>query len=118
MQKLSVSLTIYRYTKAIVAADVQEKSGKKYIYPVNFTTDFHICKDFPHRSVFTSCPFIIYIVINGLRMFKLAQGQIGQHLFGADRFVLYLLRLHANPAYWCALQRTPQLFQLENFMQI
>lgn len=51
-------------------------------------------------------------------MFKLAQGQIGQHLFGADRFVLYLLRLHANPAYWCALQRTPQLFQLENFMQI
>lgn len=51
MQELYARLTMYNYAQAIITAEVQEKSGKKYIYQVNFTTAFHICRDFLRNTV-------------------------------------------------------------------
>lgn len=51
MQELYARLTMYNYAQAIIATEVQEKGSKKYVYQVNFTTAFHICRDFLRGAV-------------------------------------------------------------------
>lgn len=51
MQELYARLTMYNYVQAIIAAEVQEQGSKKYVYQVNSTTAFHICRDFLRGAV-------------------------------------------------------------------
>lgn len=51
MQELYARLTMYNYAEAIVSAETREKQSKKHIYQINFTTAFHICKDFLRGAI-------------------------------------------------------------------